>query len=121
MRDSTGSNLTMANIYSVEQLSEHISETPEGFLLCESVPITRAGELTYAPNKTPIPEGDGDTIITRRPEDVTRPETIASFEGKPVTLTHPKDESTDNFVTPKNWKAFTVGVVQNVRAPRLLS
>lgn len=109
----------MANIYSVEQLSEHISETPEGYLLCESVPITRAGELTYAPNKTPIPEGDGDTIITRRPEDVTRPETIASFEGKPVTLTHPKDESTDNFVTPKNWKAFTVGVVQNVRASKL--
>lgn len=109
----------MANIYSVEQLSEHISETPEGFLLCESVPITRAGELRYAPDKTPIPEGDGDTIITRRPEDVTRPETIASFEGKPVTLTHPKDESTDNFVTPKNWKAFTVGVVQNVRASKL--
>jgi len=109
----------MANIYSVEQLSEHISETPEGFLLCESVPITRAGELRYAPDKTPIPEGEGDTIITRRPEDVTRPETIASFEGKPVTLTHPKDESTDNFVTPKNWKAFTVGVVQNVRASKL--
>lgn len=104
----------MANIYSVEQLSEHISETPEGFLLCESVPITRAGELTYAPNETPITAGDGNTIIERSREDIARPETIASFEGKPVTINHPND-----FVTPENWKALTVGVVQNVRVSKL--
>lgn len=104
----------MANIYSVEQLSEHISETPEGFLLCESVPITRAGELTYAPSETPITAGDGNTIIERSREDIARPETIASFEGKPITINHPHD-----FVTPENWKALTVGVVQNVRVSKL--
>jgi len=104
----------MANIYSVEQLSEHISETPEGFLLCESVPITRAGELTYAPSETPITAGDGNTIIERSREDIARPETIASFEGKPITINHPHD-----FVTPENWKALTVGLVQNVRVSKL--
>jgi hypothetical protein len=109
----------MANIYSVEQLSEHISETPEGYLLCESVPITRAGELIYAPDKTPITQGDGDTIITRRAEDITRPETMASFEGKPITILHPQDSRTKNFVTPENWKDVAVGVVQNVRPSKL--
>lgn len=104
----------MANIYSVEQLSEHISETPEGFLLCENVPITRAGELIYAPSETPITAGDGNTIIEKSREDIARPETIASFEGKPITINHPHD-----FVTPENWKALTVGVVQNVRVSKL--
>ena len=104
----------MANIYSVEQLSEHISETPEGYLLCESVPITRAGELIYDPSETPITPGDFNTIIEKSREEIARPETMASFEGKPITIHHPHD-----FVTPENWKSLTVGVVRNVRLSKL--
>lgn len=97
--------------YSVARLSERLSETPEGFLICEGVPITRTGELLYAPGETPITAGkSGHTIITRTVEDIHDPVTIASFEGKPVTINHP-----DDFVTPENWRALAVGVVQNVR------
>lgn len=97
--------------YSVASLSERLSETPEGFLICEGVPITRTGELLYAPGETPITAGkNGHTVITRTVEDIHDPATIASFEGKPVTINHP-----DDFVTPENWRALAVGVVQNVR------
>lgn len=101
----------MARFYTTSQLSGRIAETPEGFLVCEAVPIARAGTLAYKPGETPITPGDGDTIITRNAADIQSPETIASFEGKPVTLQHPAD-----FVTPETWKELAVGVVQNVRA-----
>lgn len=96
--------------YSTAKLSDKISETPEGFLICEAVPITRAGDLLYNPDETPVSHGDSATVITRRIEDIHDPETIASFEGKPVTINHP-----DDFVTPETWRELTVGIVQNVR------
>ena len=97
--------------YSVAKLSSRLSETPEGFLVCEGVPITRAGDLLYAPSETPVDAGSaGQTVISRTVEDIHDPATIASFEGKPVTINHP-----DDFVTPENWRELAVGVVQNVR------
>jgi hypothetical protein len=97
--------------YSVAKLSSRLSETPEGFLVCEGVPITRAGDLLYAPSETPVDAGaGGHTVISRTVEDIHDPATIASFEGKPVTINHP-----DDFVTPENWRELAVGVVQNVR------
>lgn len=96
--------------YSVATLSTNISETPEGFLICKGVPITRAGDLIYMAGETGITPGEGHTIISRTIEDIHDPETIASFEGKPVTINHP-----DGFVTPDNWRALAVGTVQNVR------
>lgn len=100
----------MAKFYSVAKISERISETPEGFLVCEGVAITRAGDLMYSPSETPVTPGNGRTIISRTVEDIHDPATIASFEGKPVTINHP-----DDFVTPENWRELAVGVVQNVR------
>ena len=96
--------------YSVAQLSDRISETPEGFLICEGVPITRAGDLMYSPSETPVTPNGNMTVISRTVEDIHDPATIASFEGKPVTINHP-----DDFVTPENWRELAVGVVQNVR------
>lgn len=101
---------TMKRYYSTAKLSERISETPEGFLICEAVPITRAGDLLYNPSETPVTAGDGPTVISRTVEDIHDPATIASFEGKPVTINHP-----DDFVTPDNWRELAVGIVQNVR------
>lgn len=99
--------------YSTASLSENIHVTPEGYLVCLGVAIARAGSLLYAPSETPITPGSGATIITRTIEDIHAPETVASFEGKAVTLYHPDG---DEFVTPDNWKELAVGVVQNVRA-----
>ncbi|HEY8354205.1 MAG TPA: DUF2213 domain-containing protein [Methylophilaceae bacterium] len=95
-----------------EKLSPKQSLTPEGFLLCEEVPIARIGEQLYAAEELPNiePAGDGIIKILRDPEEVFREETMASFEGKPVTLDHPNET-----VDPSNWKSLAVGIVQNVR------
>jgi uncharacterized protein len=104
--------------YITEQLSEHISETPEGYLLCSNVPITRTGEFLYKGDELlghdgkPIVEATSDGIvrIQRDEGNVFSDITIKSFEGKPFTLDHPK-----GFVGPDNWQDLSHGTVQNVR------
>lgn len=97
--------------FATSQLSEHIAETPEGYLICCDVPIARTGEMVYMAGETPIqPDKDGKVIVTRDQAEVFRPETIASFQGKSFTIFHP-----DGFVSPKNWKMLTCGIIQNVR------
>jgi len=83
--------------------------TPEGFLLCEDVPIARTGVMFYGPDETPIEANkDGLVRIMREAEDVFSPETIASYHGKSVVDDHPNED-----VTPLNWKELTVGVCMN--------
>lgn len=97
--------------YYATKISDNMSETPEGFLLCMNVPIGRLGVMDYAKGETPLEPGpDGITKISRDEEELFRPETIASFEGKPVTINHPED-----FVDPENWKHLGKGTMQHVR------
>lgn len=97
--------------YLADQIGEKRSTTPEGFLVCHDVPIARTGTQMYGSNEVPIEAGpDGLIRIERLPEEVFRQETLASFEGKPVTVEHPND-----FVTPENWQRLAVGFAQNVR------
>lgn len=97
--------------YTTSKLSENMHETPEGFLVCIGVPIARTGEMVYGEGETPLETGDdGRVLIQREAEEVFRPETIASFEGKAVTITHPTD-----FVDPNNWSRLAKGILQNVR------
>lgn len=101
----------MASFYAPVKLSDNMKETPEGFLLCLNVPIARTGTMEYGPKETPLDVGkNGKVLIYRDAAEVFKPETIASFEGKPVTIEHPSD-----FVDPKNWKTLAKGIVQNVR------
>lgn len=94
-----------------EQISPRIGETPEGFLVCYDVPITRTGTLLYRDTEVPV-EADSSGIvkIDRVEEDVFSEATIASFEGKPVTIDHP-----DELVTPETWSRLAKGTVQHVR------
>lgn len=67
--------------------------------------------MTYAQGETPLEVGeDGKIIVDREEAEVFRPETLASFEGKSITIGHP-----DEFVGPSNWKELAKGTVQNVR------
>jgi hypothetical protein len=96
--------------YTTAQLSENIHETPEGFLLCVGVPIARIGEYEYLDGETPLEaDEDGRVLITRDADEVFRPETICSFEGKPITIGHPADA-----VSPQNWSRLAKGYIQNV-------
>jgi hypothetical protein len=103
--------------YTVNRLGPKRSLTPEGYLLCEGVPVARTGEMLYAEGEIAGEDGemikgdqDGLIRVSRGPEELFRPETLASFEGKPVTLSHP-----DEFVTPENIRQYQVGTMANVR------
>lgn len=99
------------SFYTTETLGKSRRITPEGFLVCEGVAIARTGQQLYTTEEIPLEDaGNGEVRIDRTPEEVFREETIASFEGKPVTVEHP-----DEFVTPENWNRLAVGTVQNVR------
>lgn len=101
--------LTDGHFYVTDKISPRRSKTPEGFLLCEAVPISRIGEFEYSGAETGIPADNGKVMLTRTAEQLFDADTIASFEGKPVVIGHRQ------FADPTNWKQIAVGTVQNVR------
>ena len=96
--------------YTTEILSANMRRTPEGFLVCANVPIARTGVMYYAAGEVPIEARDGIVRVDRAERAVFSPETMASFEGKAVTLDHPMMD-----VSPENWSRLAKGIVQNVR------
>ncbi|MEG2263607.1 MAG: DUF2213 domain-containing protein [Acinetobacter sp.] len=99
-----------SNFYTVGKLGKTREVTPEGYLLCRDVAIACTGSLLYGEGEVPVTADAGLIVITRGDDDLFRPETIASFEGKPITDDHP-----DDWVTPDNWKELSKGTAQNVR------
>lgn len=100
-----------ASVYTTTRLGPKRSLTPEGFLLCQDVAVARTGVQLYNEDEVPIdPDGTGVIRIDRLPEEVFRSETIASAEGKPITLEHP-----DEFVEPSNSRTLSRGSMINVR------
>ena len=93
------------------RLSENISRRePEGYLLCLNVPVARTGTQDYLPEELGLPRGP-DVIPVLRPEaEVFSPETVASFEGMPVTNDHPPEG-----VDIGNIRALQKGHAHNVR------
>ena len=101
-------------IYTTANLSENISKTPEGYLLCQGAALARTGVMAYLPDEVPpeiVTGFDGDQVlIARDAAEVFAPATLASFEGKPFTLDHPSED-----VNPDNWSELAHGIVTNVR------
>ena len=89
-----------------------MTETDEGFLICQNVPIARTGYYEYLPREIGR-DGDTPVRVFRSEEAVFSPAAMASFEGKPVTLGHPPVN-----VTPENGTAYICGHVQNVHRGR---
>lgn len=101
----------LSDVFTVEQVGRTQEMTPEGFLLCRDVPIARTGEMLYGDGEVPVAVGrDRIARITRGQDVLLSPGTIASYEGKPITIDHP-----DVDVNPTNWKQLAVGQVRNVR------
>ena len=84
-----------SNFYTVGKLGKTREVTPEGYLLCRDVPLACTGSLLYGEGEVPVTADAGIIVITRGDDDLFRPETIASFEGKPITNDHPDDWVTD--------------------------
>lgn len=94
------------------RISENMTKTPEGFLICHNVPIARTGWYDYLAEEIGVQNSGSMKIVKvyRSPEEVFSKRAMASFEGKPTTDEHPPD-----LLTPKNSEIFTKGAVQNVR------
>ncbi len=106
------------------RLSENISKRePEGYLLCLNVPVARTGMQEYLPEELGLISNSefrihnselslaGGMVSVFRPEDeVFSPETMASFEGMPVTNDHPPEG-----VDISNIRALQKGHAHNVR------
>ena len=93
------------------RFSPHMTKTPEGFLVCHSVPICRTGMQEYTPQELGVADDGGGFLKVYREEDeVFKPAAVASFEGKPVTDDHPPVG-----VDASNYASYTKGTVQNVR------
>ncbi len=99
-----------SNFYTVGKLGKTREVTPEGYLLCRDVPLACTGSLLYGEGEVPVTADAGLIVITRDDDDLFSPQTIASFEGKPITNDHP-----DDWVTPDNWKDLSKGTAQNIR------
>ena len=103
--------------YYAERLSDHIAETPEKYLVCTGTVIGRSGSQKYLVGELTDPEGivkdrnPGEEVEVWRPADeVFRPATLASFEGKTFTLRHP-----DKLIGPDEEREVSIGHIQNVR------
>ena len=97
------------------RLSENISKRePEGYLLCLNVPVARTGTQEYLPEELGLPSAaappSGLIPVLRPADEVFSAETIASFEGMPVTNDHPEEG-----VDIDNIRRLQAGHAHNVR------
>lgn len=92
-----------------EKISPLKEKTPEGYLLCRDVPISRVGSFEYSAAEVGLPNIGHAVQVWRPEEQIFNPETIASFEAKPVVIGHAR------FADPDNWREIAVGTTQNVR------
>ena len=97
--------------YYGSKLSPHMTETPEGFLICHDVKIARTGTQNYLAREIGL-DGMPERVlqVKRSAEDVFDPAAIASFEGKDVTNTHPSE-----MIVQENQAAYSKGHAENVR------
>ena len=90
------------------RLSENMAETPEGYLICYDVNIARIGMQEYLGSELGVE--DEVVVVNRPPEEVFKPATVASFEGKPFTNDHPFE-----LLDISNTSIYEKGHIQNVR------
>lgn len=92
-----------------EKLSEHKYKTPEGYLICVDAVLARTGKQSYMRSELFDTDDQTEVDVDRRPEEVFSPQTLASFENKPITKNHPDED-----VNSENIKEYSVGFVRDV-------
>lgn len=94
--------------YYGSKITEHIVKLDNGCLLCVDVPIARTGTYKYLREELGL-DGSGIVEVYREPEEVFSQKTLASFNGKAFTDTHPNED-----VTSDNWSMYAKGELTNV-------
>jgi hypothetical protein len=98
-------------MYYGSKISENMTRTPEGYLICHNVPIGRTGSMEYYGEEIGLEDKRGQIVkVSRSPDELFSKATMASFEGKPVANEHPSNNIDLNTVS-----IFTKGHIQNVR------
>ena len=96
------------------RISENITRDSVGQLICENCIISRDGPQRYMrselPGWDPKTMTDEVIMIDRPWKEVSKPETIASFEAKPVVVRHPIED-----VSVHNYRDVVVGYSKDVR------
>lgn len=86
--------------------------TPQGYVITTAT-ITRAGPIEYYGHEIGLTGSDANKKITviRTLDELSKPETLASFNGLPFTLTHPDDGA----VNATDHKEKSSGHIANTR------
>lgn len=94
-----------------EQLSANQGMTPEGYLICKNVPVSRTGVQYYLGQELGLSNRLNERIpVYRLAEDVFEQESLQSLESKPITDDHPQQQ-----VTVHNAGFLAFGHGRNVR------
>ena len=96
--------------YSRIKISDNIEQEEEtGFLFCKNAILGHIGTQAY--NGYEVGITDQKVVhVVREEKDVFDEDSIASFDGKPITIYHP-----EVMVDSKNFKDYAVGHIKNVR------
>lgn len=86
--------------------------TSEGYLKADGARLARTGIQEYRAYELGLTDRPAMDVLKvyRPPEEVFAPDSLMSFNGKPITNDHPKD-----FVSSENWKELAVGTIHNPR------
>lgn len=94
-----------------EELSQNQGLTPEGYLICQNVPVSRTGVQYYLGSELGLQDKWNARIpVYRLAEDVFEPESLQSLESKPITDDHPQQS-----VTVQNASYLSMGHGRNAR------
>lgn len=95
--------------YQRVKISDNIeTEKETGFLYCKNSILGHVGVQQYNGNEIGMDSADVVDVI-RESYDVFDEDSLASMDGKPITLFHP-----DEMVTSENFKKYAVGFIKNV-------
>lgn len=82
--------------------------TPEGYLTAPAK-ISRTGIQVYTARELGLDGGDNPVRLYRPPSEVFSRDSLASFEGRPITNDHPPDD-----VSAATWSGVAVGDFHDV-------
>ena len=84
--------------------------TPQGYIKT-TAKITKGAVLQYYGHEIGITDSRANQIVNvnRTLDELSKPETLKSINGMPITITHPDKKAVD----ANDWKSKTVGHVQN--------